>query len=52
MVQESDVLFCAGMLKNPEFVEEVSSHFRKYDEIIVVSYNYNKKFANFDEIVV
>lgn len=24
-----------GMSKNPEFVEEVSSHFRKYDEIIV-----------------
>lgn len=49
MVQESDVLFYAGMSKNPEFVKEVSSHFRKHDEIIVVSSNYNKTFANSDE---
>ncbi|KAL6226957.1 hypothetical protein ACLB2K_000916 [Fragaria x ananassa] len=35
VVQEANVLFYAGMSKNPEFVKEVSSHFRKHDEIIV-----------------
>ncbi|KAG6773793.1 hypothetical protein POTOM_021110 [Populus tomentosa] len=30
-----NVCFNAGMTKNPKFVEEVSSHFRKHDEIIV-----------------
>ncbi|KAG6775642.1 hypothetical protein POTOM_019122 [Populus tomentosa] len=29
------VCFNAGMTKNPKFVEEVLSHFRKHDEIIV-----------------
>ncbi|KAB5556734.1 hypothetical protein DKX38_007643 [Salix brachista] len=30
-----NVCFKAGMTKNPRFVEEVSLHFRKHDEIIV-----------------
>lgn len=51
MVQEANVLFYAGMSKNPEFVKQVSSHFRKHDEIIVVSSNYNMDFPHFDGII-
>ena len=36
-----------GMAKNPKFLVEVSSHFRKDDEIIVVCLQYPKSYRSY-----
>jgi hypothetical protein len=36
-----------GMVKNSNFLKEVSAHFGKYDEIIVVSFSCPKNFFSF-----